>query len=40
VVLSCGYEKVHTTEERIPLKQLALLAEWVVAIIVDGAVAA
>ena len=33
VVLSCGYEKVHTTEERIALKQLALLAEWVVAII-------
>lgn len=29
VVLSCGYEKVHTTEERISLKQLALLAEWV-----------
>jgi tripeptide aminopeptidase len=39
VVLSCGYEKVHTTEERIPLQQLALLAEWVVAIIADGAVA-
>jgi tripeptide aminopeptidase len=40
VVLSCGYEKVHTTEERIPLQQLVLLAEWVVAIITDGAVAA
>ncbi len=37
VVLSCGYEKVHTTEERIALKQLALLAEWVVAIVADGA---
>jgi tripeptide aminopeptidase len=35
VVLSAGYEKVHTTEERIPLKQLELLAEWVVAIIGD-----
>lgn len=37
VVLSCGYEKVHTTEERIALDQLALLAEWVTAILVDGA---
>ncbi|BDV42766.1 hypothetical protein GURASL_16890 [Geotalea uraniireducens] len=37
VVLSCGYEKVHTTEERISRQQLALLAEWVVAIIADGA---
>jgi len=36
VVLSCGYEKVHTTEERIPLEQLDLLAEWVVALITDG----
>lgn len=36
VVLSCGYEKVHTTEERIALEQLALLAEWVVAIVADG----
>ena len=35
VVLSCGYEKVHTTEERIPLAQLVLLAEWVLAIICD-----
>jgi tripeptide aminopeptidase len=33
VVLSCGYEKVHTTAERIPLKQLVLLTEWVLAII-------
>lgn len=33
VVLSCGYEKVHTTGERIALDQLASLAEWVVAII-------
>ena len=38
VVLSCGYEKVHTTAERIALKQLALLAQWVVAIVADGAV--
>lgn len=36
VVLSCGYEKVHTTEERIPLEQLVLLAEWVSAIISDA----
>jgi len=36
VVLSCGYEKVHTTEERIPLEQLAKLMEWVMAIIVDS----
>ncbi len=36
VVLSCGYEKVHTTEERIPLEQLVLLTEWVLAIIDDG----
>jgi tripeptide aminopeptidase len=36
VVLSCGYEKVHTTEERIAPEQLALLAEWVVAIVADG----
>jgi tripeptide aminopeptidase len=38
VVLSCGYEKVHTTEERISLEQLALLAEWVAAVMADGAV--
>ena len=38
-VLSCGYEKVHTTAERIPLKQLVLLTEWVLAIIDDGVVA-
>lgn len=37
VALSCGYEKVHTTEERISLDQLALLTEWVVAIVEDGA---
>jgi len=36
VVLSCGYEQVHTTGERIPLAQLALLTEWVVAIITAG----
>ena len=38
VVLSCGYEKVHTTEERIPLAQLVLLSEWVLAIIDDASV--
>jgi tripeptide aminopeptidase len=36
VVLSCGYERVHTTEERIALEQLALLAQWVTAIISGG----
>ena len=36
-VLSCGYEKVHTPEERIALDQLAHLADWVVAIISEGA---
>ena len=36
VVLSCGYEKVHTTAERIPLKQLVLLTDWVLAIIDNG----
>jgi len=36
VVLSCGYEKVHTTAERMPLKQLVLLTEWVLAIIDNG----
>lgn len=35
-VLSCGYEKVHTTTERIAPEQLALLAQWVLAIIADG----
>lgn len=39
VVLSCGYEKVHTTAERIPLKQLVLLTEWVLVILDDGVVA-
>jgi tripeptide aminopeptidase len=38
VVLSCGYEKAHTSEERISLDQLALLAEWVVAIATDEAI--
>ncbi len=33
VVLSCGYEHAHTNAERISLEQLALLAEWVLAII-------
>ena len=36
VVLCCGYEKPHTTAERMPLEQLALLAQWVLAIINDG----
>ena len=36
VVLSCGYEKPHTTEERMPLEQLSLLARWVLAIAADG----
>lgn len=35
VVLSCGYEGVHTTGERMPLEQLALLAQWTLALIVD-----
>lgn len=36
VVLGCGYEKVHTTAERMPLVQLTQLAELVVALIADG----
>ncbi len=32
-VLCCGYEKVHTCEERMPVEQLRLLAQWVVAIL-------
>ena len=36
VVLSCGYEKVHTTAERISIEQLGLLAEWVAAIMAGG----
>lgn len=36
VVLGCGYEKVHTTAERMPVAQLTLLAQLVVAIISDG----
>lgn len=36
VVLCCGYEKVHTTAERMPLDQLALLAGWVTEIIAGG----
>ena len=35
VVLSCGYENAHTTAERISLEQLSLLAQWVLAVIVD-----
>ena len=34
-MLSCGYENAHTTAERISLEQLSLLAEWVLAVIVD-----
>ncbi len=36
VVLSCGYERPHTTGERMPLAQLDLLARWVLAIIDDA----
>lgn len=32
VVLCCGFEKVHTCEERMPIAQLNALAAWVVAI--------
>lgn len=35
VVLSCGYERAHTTEERIALEQLALLAEWTLAVTLE-----
>jgi len=33
VVLCCGYENPHATAERMPLEQLALLTQWVLAII-------
>jgi tripeptide aminopeptidase len=36
VVLSCGYEQVHTLTERIAVEQLELLAAWTFAIIADG----
>jgi tripeptide aminopeptidase len=36
VVLSCGYEQVHTTAERISPEQLELLARWVLAIMTGG----
>lgn len=36
-VLCCGFEKVHTTEERMPVEQLTLLARWVAAILAGGA---
>ena len=36
VVLSCGYEQVHTTAERISVGQLELLARWVLAIMTGG----
>lgn len=32
-VLCCGFEKVHTCEERMPVSQLTLLAAWVAAIL-------
>lgn len=35
-VLCCGFEKVHTCEERMPVSQLTLLAQWVAAILVDS----
>jgi tripeptide aminopeptidase len=37
VVLSCGYEMVHTKGERIALEQLARLGELVAAIVAGGA---
>lgn len=36
VVLSCGYEGVHTTGERMSVDQLALLARWVVELILEN----
>lgn len=36
IVLSCGYESVHTTGERMPIEQLALLARWVVELILEN----
>lgn len=35
-VLCCGFEKVHTCEERMPVSQLTLLAQWVAAILDGG----
>jgi tripeptide aminopeptidase len=35
-VLCCGFEKVHTCEERMAVSQLTLLAEWVAAILSGG----
>ena len=35
-VLCCGFEKVHTCEERMAVSQLTLLAEWVAAILTGG----
>jgi tripeptide aminopeptidase len=32
-VLAVGYEEIHSTKERMPIDQLALLAEWTLAII-------
>ena len=36
IVLSCGYEGVHTTEERMSRDQLVLLARWVVALVLEN----
>lgn len=36
VVLCCGYEHAHTTDERISLEQLSLLARWVLELIRDN----
>lgn len=35
-VLCCGFEKVHTCEERMSVSQLTLLAQWVAAILDGG----
>lgn len=35
-VLCCGFEKVHTCEERMPVEQLTRLAQWVAAILAGG----
>lgn len=35
-VLCCGFEKVHTCEERIAVAELTRLAQWVAAILTGG----
>jgi len=35
-VLCCGYEKVHTCEERIAVAELMRLAQWVAVILTGG----